>query len=167
MTIGGREPERLRELGVLQAKLITANPRMLLSMYEAFPIPARVPAKRALVQRLVGALDIGERDPTHEVLDVAINHVSTVLSPLSGSLRSWWSRVTLDTIANGREPVLAATAQLARLFSDETRRRLALFRQLFGKSLRAPLTEATVSLIDGRPPAPRTGAADRFRTCAG
>jgi predicted nucleic acid-binding Zn-ribbon protein len=66
----GNDSDALRQLGIIQAKLATANPSALLRLYDLLSGRSRVSAKRALVVHFSTMLVIGEKDPSHEIVDL-------------------------------------------------------------------------------------------------
>ena len=134
----------LERFGYAQRKLATANSRALLRLYEAMPLRVRVVAKRALVGHAPG-LNLQESDPTHEVLDLVVSHLQTVLRPLANFVDGLRPEASLqDDFRQRRQHLLAASAKLRHLFSPTTNARVLQFRDLLSIHLTAALTDATL-----------------------
>ena len=134
----------LEKFGYAQRKLATANSRALRRLYGAMPLHVRVVAKRALV-RHAPSLNLQESDPTHEVLDLVVSHLETILRPMANfvdGLRPGASRQ--DDFRQRRQHLLAASAKLRHLFSPTTNARVLQFRDLLSTHLTAALTQATL-----------------------
>src|SRR5262249_17522625 len=68
------DSESLREFGSLQMRLTAAHPRALRRLYDILPHRSKLVAKRALALH-GGRLGIHDTDPTHELIDLVVNHV--------------------------------------------------------------------------------------------
>ena len=132
------------QFGYAQRKLATANPRALRRLYEAMPLRVRVIAKRALVAKAPG-LNLQETDPTHEVLDLVVSHLETVLRPMANFVTGLPQNATLhDDFRQRRQHLLAASAKLRHVFSATTNERLLQFRDLLSTHLTAALNSGTL-----------------------
>jgi predicted nucleic acid-binding Zn-ribbon protein len=137
------DSEALRQLGVIQAKLATANPSALLGLYDLLPGRSRVSAKRALVMHFSSRLAISEKDPTHEIVDLVCTTLNALAGAVSGTVRSWWGRSSLESIAAGRKPALSATGKMREFFSEESKHRVERFKELMGPQLTAVISNGT------------------------
>ena len=134
----------LERFGYAQRKLATANSRALRRLYETMPLRVRVVAKRALVGHAPG-LNLQESDPTHEVLDLVVSHLETVLRPMANFVDGLRPGASLqDDFRQRRQHLLAASAKLRHLFSPTTNARVLQFRDLLSTHLTAALTDATL-----------------------
>lgn len=145
----GTETTDLERLGAFQTKLATANARALRQLYDVMSPRTRIVAKRALVSK-VPNIGVQDTDPTHEVLDLTVSYLETLVGPLlSGTISGFSQTASLDVdFRKKRQKLLAGTAKLHHLFSASTNARLTQFRDLFGAHLSEVLANDTLTALD-------------------
>ena len=132
---GGDNPQALRSLGRLQMKLASASPAALNLLYEQLMPRPRVVAKKALVAQIDMLVEVDERDPTHELLEVICSTVSSILQGFSSALQIWRGSSHLKDKSEGRSLVLASAKKLTRLDNHDAVNALEPFRILMGPRL--------------------------------
>ena len=66
----------------------------------------RIVAKKALIAKLSG-LDLQDTDPTHEVLDVVISYLETLLGPMVNCVRALRPEASLqDDVGRGAAAIV-------------------------------------------------------------
>ena len=134
--------------GWWQREVATANARALRHLYDSMSSRGRIVAKRALITKLAG-LDLQDTDPTHEVLDLVISHLGTLLGPMVNCVRALHPGASLqDDFEKERQRLLGACARLRQVFSPGANSRLVFFRDLLGPHLTAVLGDRTLDSHD-------------------
>jgi hypothetical protein len=106
--------EALRFFGLFRSKLASANAKALTQLYDYLPSRARIIAKRSFVLYLA-ELDLDEKEPGHEMLDVISTTVDSYITPFSGRFGSGCT--PLQTIINDRSTLLSLAHKLLHIFS--------------------------------------------------
>lgn len=134
--------------GWWQREVATANARALRYFYDSMSSHVRIVAKKALIAKLSG-LDLQDTDPTHEVLDVVISYLETLLGPMVNCVRALRPEASLqDDVGRERQRLLAASAKLRQVFSPRANAQLVSFRDLLGPHLTSVLGDRTLDSHD-------------------
>lgn len=144
----GAEMTDLERLGAFQTKLATANAKALRQLYDAMSPRTRIVAKRALIAK-VSTIGVQDSDPTHEVLDLTVSHLETLVGPLASYISGFGQTASLDVdFRKRRQKLLAGTAKLHHQFSSSTNARLTQFRDLLGLHLSEVLARDTLTSLE-------------------
>ena len=131
------------QLGAAQVDLAFADGRLLTRLYDLIGGQSRLLLKRTLVDAIRGTIDVNEKDPTHELLDIVITQLDSIRAVFGSKLANWRGQASLETIGSERQDILSAMAKLKPLVNDFAKVRIEDCRRILSTDVTRALKSQT------------------------
>ena len=131
------------QMGAAQVELAFADGRLLTRLYDLIGGRSRLMLKRTLVGSILETIDVDEKHPTHELLDIVVTQLDSIRAVFGSKFANWRGQASLESIGSDRQEILNAMAKLKPLVDDLSRLRLEDCRKILSTEVTRALKSQT------------------------